>query len=113
MERGGVQRWRLEGRDGDGCAESEDCGAGGTSGREDRRTEGCESVEDAGRGYRAGFRAEHGGLGEVSRDGAGGNDDCAAARGGVGQGGEFLYREFADGEGDDSLYGARRRGGSV
>src|ERR1700719_3128648 len=113
MERGRIRWQRLEKRSGDGCAESEDCGASGTAGEEDRRAQGCEGVQDAGWGRGTGYGAEHGGMGEVPRNGAGRNDDRAAARGGAGQGGEFLYGEFADSEGDDPVYDARRRNGSV
>ena len=69
--------------------------------------------QDSCRGHGARHGAEHGGLGEVSGDGAGRNDDSAAARRGTGQVGEFLYGESKDGKGNDPLHNSRRRNGRV
>src|SRR5206468_151722 len=103
----------MEKRNGDRRAEGQSGGTGGARRERDRRDSASENTEDTGRRHGHRHRAEHGGLGEVPRDGTGRDDDYSAARGGAGQCREFLYRESAFGAGKDSLHDQGARAGDL
>src|SRR5947207_2337951 len=103
----------MEKRNGGRRAEGQSRGAGRARGKGDRRDPASENTEDTSRRHGHRHGAEHGGLGEVPRDGTGRDDDYSAARGGAGQCREFLYRESAFGAGKDSLHDQGARAGDL
>src|SRR5882724_5847923 len=103
----------MDGRDGGGDAEGQDRGTSRAGGEKDRRDQTGKNVSDAGWRYGHRHGAEHGGLGEISRNGAGGNDHYLATRGGFRQGREFLYGQSAHGKTNHSLYNQGHRCGNV
>ena len=97
----------------DGGAEGEARGAGGAAVKEIEEIKPVKVFRTPGGRYRPRHGTKHGGLGEVSPNGAGGNDRDTAARGGAGQRRKFLYRQSALRERNYSLHEQRRRNGNV